>query len=80
MTITVGLSARCALRSGGRIALRIACQSTVFPCSGKPRFEAVSEEPSGVQGLTPGTLFLRQEKKPSVFGFFLKFPLSDGGS
>ena len=40
-----------------------------FPSQGKPRPEANSGGSTGVQGFSPGTLFLRSAKKHSVLFF-----------
>ena len=43
---------------------------TAFPWKGKPRSAAFSAGSMGVQGLSPGTPFLRSAKKHSVLCFF----------
>lgn len=43
---------------------------TAFPWKGKPRSGAFSAGSMGVQGLSPGTPFLRSAKKHSVLCFF----------
>jgi hypothetical protein len=80
MATTVDLSCAWSPLHEGSTAGGMACRNPAFPYSGKPRTGARSVGPMGVQGRSPGTLFFRQEKKPSVFGFFWDFLLTGGGA